>query len=188
VVTSGGIQPCLRDDAARTALATLLSQVAPAEVLVCRVGRGAGGRVGAWGGVSAAAKTALAKCPCKPRVTQLTAGEEFPLNGEDADVMLAACERWSRGTGGDGSGSGGSGGGGSSSGGGSGDGGGDVTMTTAATTSAIASPEVAGAAPAARAAAAALASHLRRLKCAAPLAAAEVRTHAVYARGGGCTS
>jgi hypothetical protein len=126
---------CLKDDAARTALSTLLSQVAPAEVLVPRGSR-----------VSPAARTALARCACGPRVTALTVGEEFPLTGANADDMLAACGQWGGGSGG-------------------GDGGGGGGRLP---------EEVASAAPAARAAAAALASHLRRLRCAAPLAAAQV--------------
>lgn len=64
------------DDEHGTALATLLAQVSPAEVLVRR------------GRVSDVARRELVKCAAKPRVTALTAGEEFPVGAASADRAL----------------------------------------------------------------------------------------------------
>ena len=65
------------DDEHGTALATLLAQVSPAEVLVQRRGR-----------VSDVARRELVKCAAKPRVTARTAGEEAGGRGEREDRAL----------------------------------------------------------------------------------------------------
>ena len=106
------------DDPSRGALATKLALIAPAEVLVPRLG------------VSAAARTALSACPSAPNTTALTPGDEFPRDAEGADARLR-----------------------------------DARM--------IRTPAVRDAPALARRATAALAAHLERLRCAAPLLAAE---------------
>ena len=106
------------DDPSRGALATKLALIAPAEVLVPRLG------------VSAAARTALSACPSAPNTTALTPGDEFPRDAEGADARLR-----------------------------------DARM--------IRTPAVRDAPALARRAVAALAAHLERLRCAAPLLAAE---------------
>ena len=106
------------DDPSRGALATKLALIAPAEVLVPRLG------------VSAAARTALSACPSAPNTTALTPGAEFPRDAEGADARLR-----------------------------------DARM--------IRTPAVRDAPALARRAVAALAAHLERLRCAAPLLAAE---------------
>ena len=68
----------LRDDEHRVALATLLAQVAPAEVLVTR------------GRVSDAARREIVKCVSKPTVTALTPGDEFPIDPSQSDAILSA--------------------------------------------------------------------------------------------------
>ena len=66
----------LRDDEHRVALATLLAQVAPAEVLVTR------------GRVSECARREIVKCVSKPTVTALTPGDEFPIDPSQSDAIL----------------------------------------------------------------------------------------------------
>ena len=74
------------DDEHGTALATLLAQVSPAEVLVRR------------GRVSDVARRELVKCAAKPRVTALTAGEEFPVGAASADRALGRAASGASGT------------------------------------------------------------------------------------------
>ena len=147
------------DDASRASLATLLSRTAPAEVVTRR------------GGVSAAARVALAKTPSAPRVVALAPRTEFPEDGAAADDALdALAVAWDGGASRDEradetndryTGSGRSG--------------------RVERVSALRSSAVRDARPAARAATAALATHLDRLRCASALAAAEATAHAVYA-------
>lgn len=133
------------DDEHGTALATLLAQVSPAEVLVRR------------GRVSDVARRELVKCAAKPRVTALTAGEEFPVGAATADRALGRASGPPTGP----------------------------PAGPSSTWRWASSATVAGARPVARACAAAVVAHLSRLNC-APIVAgleASTRPHDVYAHG-----
>ena len=133
------------DDEHGTALATLLAQVSPAEVLVRR------------GRVSDVARRELVKCAAKPRVTALTAGEEFPVGAATADRALGRASGPPTGP----------------------------PTGPSSTWRWASSATVAGARPVARACAAAVVAHLSRLNC-APIVAgleASTRPHDVYAHG-----
>jgi len=147
------------DDASRVALSTLLTQTSPAEVLVRR---GDGGRM------EARVRAALANGDpsAAPRVTSVASDADeggpegffFPGRARDADAALARF--FLR----------------------------DEKNTDARTTQSDKSDEsvlafVATQPAETRCAVAALAAHLTRLRCAAPLLAAEAATHAVYAPG-----